>query len=102
MRASKEWIPLDVSETPSGPGSPDIPFVWRVRDVLSMTGTNFGCGTSGCGACTIHVDGQPTRSCITPVLAGAGKRIITIELVRPRQGLATDLRRLAMCAPPQR
>ena len=57
----------------------EMPLLWILRDVLSMTGTKFGCGKGLCGACTIHVDGQPARSCITPVAAAAGKRITTIE-----------------------
>jgi isoquinoline 1-oxidoreductase alpha subunit len=57
----------------------DMPLLWTLRDVLSMTGTKFGCGVGLCGACTIHIDGHPTRSCITAVSAAAGKRITTIE-----------------------
>jgi len=57
----------------------DTPTLWVVRDVMGMTGTKFGCGLGLCGACTIHVDGKPVRSCITPVSAVAGKRITTIE-----------------------
>ena len=59
----------------------DMPLLWTLRDVLSLTGTKFGCGMALCGACTIHIDGQPTRSCITPVSAAVGKRITTIEVV---------------------
>jgi isoquinoline 1-oxidoreductase alpha subunit len=59
----------------------DTPLLWTIRDVLNMTGTKFGCGQALCGACTIHVNGQPTRSCITPVSAAAGKRITTIEAI---------------------
>ena len=59
----------------------DTPLLWVIRDVLGMSGTKFGCGLGLCGACTIHVDGQPVRSCITPVAAAAGKRITTIEAV---------------------
>jgi isoquinoline 1-oxidoreductase alpha subunit len=58
---------------------PDTPLLWTLRDHLSMTGTKFGCGMALCGACTVHIDGQPTRSCITPVAAVAGKKITTIE-----------------------
>ena len=57
----------------------DTPLLWVLRDHLGMTGTKFGCGMGLCGACTVHVEGQPTRSCITPVSAVAGKRITTIE-----------------------
>ena len=59
----------------------DTPLLWVIRDVLGMTGTKFGCGLGLCGACTVHLDGQPVRSCITPVSAAAGKRITTIEAV---------------------
>ena len=59
----------------------DMPLLWTLRDVLSMTGTKFGCGVGLCGACTIHIDGQPTRSCQTPVSAAVGKRITTIEAI---------------------
>jgi len=59
----------------------DTPTLWAIRDLLGMTGTKFGCGAGLCGACTIHVDGKPVRSCITPVSAMAGKRITTIEAI---------------------
>ena len=64
----------------------DMPLLWTLRDVLGMTGTKFGCGMGLCGACTIHIDGQPTRSCITPVSAAAGKRITTIEAIGATSG----------------
>jgi isoquinoline 1-oxidoreductase alpha subunit len=59
----------------------DMPLLWTLRDVLNMTGTKFGCGMGLCGACTIHIDGQPTRSCVTPASVAAGKRITTIEAI---------------------
>ncbi len=59
----------------------DMPLLWVLRDVLGMTGTKFGCGAALCGACTIHVDGKPVRSCITPVAAAVGKHITTIEAI---------------------
>ena len=59
----------------------DTPLLWVLRDVLGMTGTKFGCGQALCGACTIHIDGQPARSCITPVAVAVGKRITTIEAI---------------------
>src|SRR5467141_2152270 len=59
----------------------DTPLLWVLRDVLGMTGTKFGCGLALCGACTIHLDGKPVRSCITPVSAAAGKQITTIEAI---------------------
>nr|WP_298720767.1 (2Fe-2S)-binding protein [uncultured Steroidobacter sp.] len=58
---------------------PDMPLLWALRDVIGLTGTKFGCGIAACGACTVHVDGQPTRSCVTPVSAVTGKKIVTIE-----------------------
>ncbi len=57
----------------------DTPLLWVIRDELGMTGTKFGCGMAQCGACTVHVDGQPTRSCVTPVSAVASNKITTIE-----------------------
>jgi len=59
----------------------DMPLLWVIRDRLGMTGTKFGCGMAMCGACTVHLDGQPIRSCITPVAAAAGKSITTIEAI---------------------
>jgi len=61
--------------------TPDTPILWTLRDVLGMTGTKFGCGMALCGACTVHLDGQPIRSCVTPVAAAAGKKITTIEAI---------------------
>jgi isoquinoline 1-oxidoreductase alpha subunit len=57
----------------------DMPLLWALRDAAHMTGTKFGCGMGLCGACTVHVDGVPTRSCVLPVSALVGKRITTIE-----------------------
>lgn len=57
----------------------DTPLLWVLRDTLGLTGTKYGCGQSLCGACTVHVDGAPARSCITPVEAVAGKAITTVE-----------------------
>jgi isoquinoline 1-oxidoreductase subunit alpha len=58
---------------------PDTPLLWVIRDELGMTGTKFGCGMSLCGACTVHLDGQPVRSCQTPVSAVAGRKVATVE-----------------------
>src|SRR6266545_3593190 len=58
---------------------PDMPLLWVVRDLVGLTGTKFGCGIAQCGACTVHLDGAPRRSCVTPVSAAAGKKITTIE-----------------------
>lgn len=59
----------------------DMPILWVLRDVIGMTGTKFGCGIAACGACTVHLDGQPIRSCVMPVGAAAGKAITTIEAI---------------------
>ena len=58
---------------------PAMPLLWALRDLLQLTGTKFGCGVAACGACTVHVDGQAVRSCVTPLGAVAGKRVVTIE-----------------------
>ena len=60
---------------------PSTPLLWALRDSLGLTGTKFGCGIAACGACTVHVDGQPKRACITPVSSVVGARITTIEAV---------------------
>jgi isoquinoline 1-oxidoreductase subunit alpha len=62
----------------------DMPLLWVIRDVLSLKGTKFGCGMAQCGACTIHLDGEPTRACATPVASVGARKITTIE------GLSTD------------
>ena len=59
----------------------DMPLLWVLRDVLQMTGTKFGCGRGLCGACMVHLDGEPVRSCITTVAVAVGRRIMTIESV---------------------
>ncbi len=59
--------------------APDMPLLWALRDIVGLTGTKFGCGASLCGACTVHVDGQATRACVTPLASVAGRRITTIE-----------------------
>ena len=58
---------------------PEMPLLWAIRNTLELTGTKFGCGIAQCGACTVHIDGEPTRSCITPVGTLAGRHITTIE-----------------------
>ncbi len=60
---------------------PSTPILWALRDTLGMTGTKFGCGMALCGACTVHINGAATRSCVTPISAAAGKKITTIEAV---------------------
>ncbi|APV50442.1 hypothetical protein BWI17_12490 [Betaproteobacteria bacterium GR16-43] len=59
--------------------APDTPLLWAIRDHIGLTGTKFGCGMAQCGACTVHVNGEATRSCVTPVSAIEGKRVNTIE-----------------------
>jgi isoquinoline 1-oxidoreductase alpha subunit len=61
--------------------SPDMPLLWVIREAVGLTGTKFGCGVALCGACTVHLDGQAIRSCVTPVSAAAGKKITTIEAI---------------------
>ena len=63
---------------------PDTPLLWTLRDGLGLTGTKFGCGMAQCGACTVHLDGQPIRSCVTPVSAVGNRKVTTIE------GLSAD------------
>jgi isoquinoline 1-oxidoreductase alpha subunit len=58
---------------------PKMPLLWVLRDILNMTGTKYGCGVAACGACTVHIDGQPTRSCLFPVSSADGKEISTVE-----------------------
>ena len=58
---------------------PETPLLWALRDALGLVGTKFGCGAALCGACTVHVDGVPTRSCLFPVASAEGKTVITIE-----------------------
>src|ERR1700752_4350398 len=71
-------------ETRSVDAEPGTPLLWVLRDTLGMTGTKFGCGMALCGACTVHLNGQAIRSCITPISSVAGKNITTIE------GLSAD------------
>jgi isoquinoline 1-oxidoreductase alpha subunit len=66
-------------KTVSVTAEPDTPLLWVIRDEIGLTGTKFGCGAQLCGACTVHLDGQPIRSCQTPVSAAAGKKVATIE-----------------------
>ena len=62
---------------------PEMPLLWVLRDVVGLTGTKFGCGMALCGACTVHLDGQPVRSCSTPVKSIAGRKVTTIEGLSP-------------------
>lgn len=63
---------------------PDMPLLWALRDILGLTGTKFGCGIGACGACTVHIDGEPVRSCVMPLAALEGAEVVTIE------GLSAD------------
>ena len=69
----------EVKTLPEHASDPAMPLLWALRDGLNMTGTKFGCGIAACGACTVHVDGVATRSCVTPISAVQGKAIHTIE-----------------------
>ncbi len=62
---------------------PDTPLLWVIREQVGLTGTKYGCGVAQCGACTVHLDGEPVRSCSLPVSAAAGKRVVTIEGLSP-------------------
>jgi isoquinoline 1-oxidoreductase alpha subunit len=73
LRVNGQEHDLDVPE--------DMPLLWALRDVIGLTGTKFGCGVALCGACTVHLDGRPIRSCITPVASVVGKSITTIEAI---------------------
>jgi isoquinoline 1-oxidoreductase alpha subunit len=78
LRVNRKEYTVDVS--------PDTPLLWVLRETLGLTGTKFGCGMALCGACTVHLDGEAVRSCVTPVSRAAGKEVTTIE------GLSPDLR----------
>jgi len=69
---------------------PAMPLLWAIRDHLQLTGTKFGCGMALCGACTVHLDGQATRSCVTPVSAAQGRQITTIEGLTTAAGRAVQ------------
>jgi len=75
-------ITLDINgKTTQVDAEPDTPLLWALRDTLRLTGTKFGCGMGLCGACTVHMDGEPIRSCSMPLSAAAGKKIVTIESI---------------------
>ncbi|WP_339786574.1 (2Fe-2S)-binding protein [uncultured Imperialibacter sp.] len=76
LRINNKDYPMEVD--------PQMPLLWAIRDFAQLTGTKFGCGISQCGACTVHIDGEPVRSCVTPVSGATGKAIMTIE------GLSAD------------
>ena len=71
LNVNGKWYAVDVDG--------NMPLLWALRDILGLKGTKFGCGVAQCGACTVHLDGAPRRSCVTPVSAAEGKKITTIE-----------------------
>ena len=73
LRVNGQELDLDIPD--------DMPLLWALRDVVGLTGTKFGCGVALCGACTVHLDGRPIRSCITPVASVVGKSLTTIEAI---------------------
>ena len=78
----------------------DTPLLWVLRDHLNLTGTKFGCGMALCGACTVHVDGQPVRSCVTPASAVSNKKIVTVEKIgESRTGKAVQAAWIAESVP---
>lgn len=88
--------------------APETPLLWIVRESLGLTGTKYGCGMALCGACTVHLDGAPVRSCVTPVSAVAGKRVTTIEGLSARGDhplqkawLEVDVPQCGFCQPGQ-
>ncbi len=77
---------------------PDTPLLWAIRDHAGLTGTKFGCGMALCGACTVHLDGEPVRSCTTPLSAVGDRRVTTIEGIRGGAGRAGRLGRARRAA----
>lgn len=71
LNINTKEVQLDIAD--------DMPILWALRDVIHLTGTKFGCGMAQCGACTVHLDGQAIRSCVTPISVAVGKKITTIE-----------------------
>ncbi|GFE58066.1 (2Fe-2S)-binding protein [Geobacter sp. AOG1] len=100
-------IPLNVNgKTYQVDVEPEVPLLWVIREQLKLTGTKFGCGEGLCGACTVHVDGEPIRSCITPVGDVRGKKIVTIEGIPVRHPvkqawLAEEVSQCGYCQPGQ-
>jgi isoquinoline 1-oxidoreductase alpha subunit len=77
-------IRLDINGTPREvDADPDMPVLWVLRDLLGLTGTKYGCGEALCGACTVHLDGEAVRACVTPVRRAVGKKLTTIEGLSP-------------------
>jgi isoquinoline 1-oxidoreductase alpha subunit len=87
---------------------PQTPLLWAIRDIIGLTGTKFGCGIGACDACTVHLDGEAVRSCITPLSAAAGHEITTIEGLSPdgsnpvqRAWIANNVPQCGYCQPGQ-
>lgn len=80
LKVNGEVRPVDVRS--------DMPLLWVLRETLALTGTKFGCGMAQCGACTVHLDGEAVRSCVTPVSRAVGKEVTTIEGLAPALGAA--------------
>ncbi len=78
---------------------PEMPLLWALRDVLGLTGTKFGCGQALCGACTVHLDGNNIRSCVTPVKRAEGGKVLTIEGLSPDGSHPLQKAWVAMCVP---
>ena len=78
---------------------PDMPLLWAIREIAGLHGTKYGCGIAQCGACTVHVDGQATRSCITPLSAVEGQHITTIEGITSKAGKAVQTAWVALQVP---
>jgi isoquinoline 1-oxidoreductase alpha subunit len=84
-------VSLNVNGSPHKvDADPETPLLWVLRDEVGLTGTKFGCGVAQCGACTVHVDGQPMRSCVAPVSAMAGRKVTTIEGLSSRTAMAVQ------------
>jgi isoquinoline 1-oxidoreductase subunit alpha len=79
--------------------SADMPLLWVIRDTIGLTGTKFGCGLSQCGACTVHLDGQPIRSCVTPVSTVGARKVTTIEGLSPTTSHALQVAWIAEQVP---
>jgi aerobic-type carbon monoxide dehydrogenase small subunit (CoxS/CutS family) len=79
--------------------SADMPLLWVIRDAIGLTSTKFGCGLSQCGACTVHLEGQPTRSCVTPISSVGAKKVTTIEGLSPTTSHALQVAWIAEQVP---